>query len=106
MYFLNRLLVTLIVAVCIVLLIGAFMPELRKEKEQAARVDDLKKQVDEQKMLLAQREREVDLLKNDRGYVEMLARDRLDLMKDGETILRIETPQAAAPAARSKTRTQ
>jgi len=38
--------------------------------------------------------REVNLLKTDPVYLETIARDRLDLMKDGETIFRIEASQA------------
>jgi cell division protein FtsB len=45
-------------------------------------------------MLLARQTREVNLLKTDAGYLEMIARDRLDLMKEGETIFRLEQPQA------------
>jgi cell division protein FtsB len=36
----------------------------------------------------------VNLLKTDAGYLETIARDRLDLMKEGETIFRLEQPQA------------
>jgi cell division protein FtsB len=32
----------------------------------------------------------VNLLKTDSTYLETLARDRLDLMKEGETIFRLE----------------
>ena len=43
-------------------------------------------------MLLARQTREVNLLKTDPGYLETIARDRLDLMKEGETIFRLEQP--------------
>jgi cell division protein FtsB len=33
----------------------------------------------------------VNLLKTDVTYLETIARDRLDLMKQGETIFRLET---------------
>jgi cell division protein FtsB len=40
------------------------------------------------------------LLKTDVGYLETIARDRLDLMKEGETIFRLETARAKTkPAA-------
>jgi cell division protein FtsB len=52
--------------------------------------------------LLARQTREVTLLKTDVSYLETIARDRLDLMKEGETIFRLETPRVktkpAAPA--------
>ena len=91
-HFLNRLMATLIILTIIILIICAFLPELRKQREQSARVDQLKTEIDKQRALLTQQSREVELLKNDPGYVETLARDRLDLMKEGETSYRIETP--------------
>lgn len=91
-HFLNRLMVTLIVFAAIVVTIFAFIPELKKQREQNARLNQLKTDIERQKTLLARRTREVELLKNDPGYVETLARDRLDLMKEGETIYRIEQP--------------
>jgi len=36
------------------------------------------------------------LLKTDVTYLETIARDRLDLMKQGETIFRLETTRAKA----------
>ena len=90
--FLNRLMVALIVFVGLVLIVCAFVPELKKQREQTARLDQLKADIDRQKVLFSRRTREVELLKNDPGYVETLARDRLDLMKEGETIYRIEPP--------------
>ena len=35
----------------------------------------------------------MNLLKTDPGYLETIARDRLDLMKEGETVFRIEQPR-------------
>jgi len=105
MHFLNRLLMILIALVVVVFLLGLFMPKLRQQQGMTQREDDLKKQIDAQKALLAQRTREVDLLKNDRGYVETLARDRLDMMKEGETIIRIESQQATPTPTPGRTRT-
>ncbi|MEY2504477.1 MAG: Septum formation initiator, partial [Verrucomicrobiota bacterium] len=45
-------------------------------------------------ILLARQTREVNLLKTDPTYLETIARDRLDLMKEGETIFRLEQPPA------------
>jgi cell division protein FtsB len=46
--------------------------------------------------LLARQTREVTLLKTDVSYLETIARDRLDLMKEGETIFRLETAHPKA----------
>jgi cell division protein FtsB len=60
------------------------------------RLSDMKRDVAEQKTRLVElrktatdRELEVKLLQTDREYLEMIARDKLDLMKDGETIFRL-----------------
>ena len=42
-------------------------------------------------------EREIGWLQNDPEYLAVIARDKLDLMKDGETILRVEPPKTSAP---------
>ncbi|HEY2125004.1 MAG TPA: septum formation initiator family protein, partial [Chthoniobacterales bacterium] len=55
-----------------------------------AEIDRLQAQVGEQKGLLSRQTREIDLLKTDPTYLETIARDRLDLMKEGETIFRLE----------------
>lgn len=89
---LNRLLILLIVLVGILLIAFPFVTELKSQQEQAARVEQLKAEVQKQKDLLTQRTREVELLKNDPAYLEMMARDRLDVMKDGETVYRLEMP--------------
>lgn len=104
-HFLNRLLFILIVFAVITLIICAFMSPLRQQREQVERLDDLKKQIEAQKAILDRRKREVDLLKNDPSYVEVLARDRLDLMKDGETIFRMD-PSASPSASKLKLRSQ
>jgi len=39
--------------------------------------------------LAIEREQEIHLLQTDRDYLETIARDRLDLMKEGETIFRL-----------------
>lgn len=87
-HFLNRLMVALILFAVITLVICAFLPELRTQRQQAAEIERLKADIVKQKTLLAQKTRKVDLLKNNREYVEIMARDRLDLMKEGETIFR------------------
>jgi cell division protein FtsB len=47
-----------------------------------------------EQLLRKQREREKFLLENDPEYIETIARDRLDLMKEGETIFRLDGPTA------------
>ena len=87
---LNRLLVALIAFTVVTLIACAFVPELKNAHEQSDRVEDLRAEIQKQRDLLAQHTREVDLLKNDPTYIETIARDRLDMMKEGETIYRID----------------
>jgi cell division protein FtsB len=44
------------------------------------------------------------MLKTDATYLETIARDRLDLMKEGETIFRLEPARAPKAKAASSTR--
>jgi len=104
-HFLNRVLVLLIVFAVITLIICAFLPALRRGREQAERVENLKKEYEVQKAINLQRTRAVALLSNDPSYVEMLARDRLDMMKENETIFRFD-PQAAPSPSKLKRHTQ
>jgi len=94
---LSRLLVALIAFTVITLIACAFVPELKNQREQSARVEELRAQIAKQRALLAQHSREVDLLKNDSTYIETIARDRLDMMKEGETIYRIDASPSPSP---------
>jgi len=95
---LNRLLVALIAFTVITLIACAFVPELKNAREQAARAEELRAANEKERSLLAQHTREVELLKTDPTYIETIARDRLDMMKDGETIYRIDPTPKPAPS--------
>lgn len=88
--FLNRLLFVVAAFVVIALMVTAFLPKLKKQREQDAQLEQLKSEIEKGRMLLAHRTREVDLLQHDPGYVEIIARDRLEMMKEGETIYRVD----------------
>lgn len=90
---LNRLVLVLIVFGVITAILCAFFPTLRERSKQAERVEALKDEIAQQKLVLNRRMREVKLLRKDPSYVEVIARDRLDLMKEGETIFRLDIPK-------------
>lgn len=87
---LNRVLRVLLVIAIWLVIISLFVPPYKKLTQSRAEIDNLLAQVSDQKVLLARQTREVNLLKTDSTYLETIARDRLDLMKDGETIFRLE----------------
>jgi cell division protein FtsB len=101
----NRILRLLLVLAVWLVIVSLFAPPYKKLKLGHAEIDNLQAQVNEQKALLARQTREVNLLKTDPVYLETIARDRLDLMKEGETIFRVEQPRnfTKAPAGSAKT---
>ena len=89
----------LIIAIWLVI-VSLFVPPYKKLMQSRTEIDNLQQLVNEQQTLLARQTRDVNLLKNDVSYLEIIARDRLDLMKEGETIFRLEAPRPKAkPAA-------
>lgn len=89
---LNRVLLALLVLAVWLVIISLFLPQHKRIKQSRGEIEALQAQVNDQKMLLARQTREVNLLKTDPVYLETIARDRLDLMKEGETIYRLEAP--------------
>ena len=90
----NRVLLTLLFLAVWLVIISLFVPPYKKLKLGQEDISKLQQQRDEQQAFLSKQTREVNLLKTDPVYLETIARDRLDLMKDGETIFRIESAQA------------
>src|ERR1700731_3274424 len=87
----NRVLLTLLLLAVWLVIVSLFVPPYKKLKIGHADIDKLQAQRDEQQTLLSRQTREVNLLKTDSTYLETIARDRLDLMKEGETIFRVES---------------
>lgn len=78
----------------VTLLVGAalwFYPEIEKKSRMVATLDEKKLELEKEQLTRKQREREKSLLENDPEYIETIARDRLDLMREGETIFRLES---------------
>jgi cell division protein FtsB len=91
---LNRILLVLLIIAIWLVIVSLFVPPYKKLMQSRMEIDNLQQQVNEQQTLLARQTREVNLLKTDVSYLETIARDRLDLMKEGETIFRLETARA------------
>jgi len=89
---LNSVLRVLLGLAVVLVIVSLFLPLYKKRVQSQNEIDNLQSQVNEQKVMLAKQSREVNLLTSDPVYLETIARDRLDLMKEGETIFRLETP--------------
>ena len=87
---LNSILRLLLAVAVLLVIVSLFLPLSKKRTQSQVEIDRLQAQVNDQKTLLARQTREVNLLKTDPVYLEIMARDRLDLMKEGETIFRLE----------------
>lgn len=90
---LNRIILTLICLGISVPIAYSFLPEVANRKAQLQRIEGLKAEIEKQRMLLTRYEREEMLLKRDPEFISVIARDKLELMKEGETIYRLDDPQ-------------
>jgi cell division protein FtsB len=101
---LNRVLRLLLGIAIWLVIVSLFVPPYKKLTQSRSEIDALLAQVGDQKTLLARQTREINLLKTDPTYLETITRDRLDMMKEGETIFRLETGRAGKTKepARSK----
>lgn len=92
----NRLLWVVIVLTVVALIIGAFMPELDKMRDERRKNDDLQRSVAQQKAINTHLQNQANWLANDPEYLAIYARDKRNMMEEGETILVIDPPKAAA----------
>lgn len=91
---LNRVLMFLafVGIICIVSL--WFYPELKRRDSMVRNLEQKQAQLAAEESLNKLQTREVYLLENDREYIETIARDRLGMMKEGETIFRLDSAKA------------
>ena len=87
---LNRILRVLLCLAFALVLVSLFIPQHKRLTRIRGEIDALQAQANEQKLLFTQQTRKVNLLKTDPTYLETIARDRLDLMKNGEMVFRTE----------------
>ena len=92
----NRLLWVVIVLTVVMLIIGAFMPQLDRMREERRKNDDLQRSVAQQKAINTHLQNQANWLVNDPDYLAIYARDKRNMMKEGETILVIDPPKAPA----------
>lgn len=90
----NAILRVLLLIAVWLLMISAFLPPYQQLQRERAAYDKLNTQLTDNKAVLARLNKEVALLKNDPTYLEIFARDSLQVMKSGETIFRLESRNA------------
>ena len=88
---LNRALHILIIVAVLILLICWFLPLIKERQKQQSTVQALKESVARERALYNKQSKKLALLQSDPNYLELLARDKLDLMKPGETIFRMDS---------------
>jgi cell division protein FtsB len=91
---LNRVLQVLVVAGFLLTVALMFYPVWQKQNDMRLRLLSLEAEKSGKTAVLTKSQRQLDLLRNDREYLETIARDRLNVMKPGETIFRIELPRS------------
>ena len=94
---LNRILYLLVFVAAFILLICWFLPLVKEQQRQQHALQALKQQVEQEKTNYNKQSKKLTLLQNDPAYTELLARDKLDLMKPGETIFRMDPAPSGNP---------
>jgi cell division protein FtsB len=90
---LNRFLIfAIILGVCVGGVIMS-VPIIKQYREQSEKISRLQTELAREKAVYSRRNREEQLLKNDPTYLEIVSRDRLDVMKPGETIIHLDPPK-------------
>lgn len=87
----NRLIFLLILLTIAALMFLSFYPEWRRLQEMRRNAALLKDELARKEQILHEKRHEIHLLKSDPEYLEIKARDRLDMMKEGETIYRFDS---------------
>lgn len=86
----NRVIAFFIVVGIIAAAVAYILPELRRQREAQAQVEALRRQVETRRIEVARQTRQVSWLQNNPEYLGIYARDKFDLMKEGETVFRLE----------------
>ncbi|MDH4470629.1 MAG: septum formation initiator family protein [Verrucomicrobiae bacterium] len=89
----NRLLLMLIFLGVLALVLMAFYPEWKKLSQMRHTLQKDRNELTKLQKETTHQERELYLLQHDKEYLELIARDRLDLMKPNETIFRFSPPR-------------
>jgi len=78
-----------------------FLPVIQTENGYKGELAKLQREISARQDEQAQLKLETEHMKNDPSYVEHIARDQLNMGKPGETIIRFDRYQPAAPNSKS-----
>ncbi|MBL9156953.1 MAG: septum formation initiator family protein [Verrucomicrobiales bacterium] len=87
---LSRLMEVVIYALLVLAVVKLFDPELQRRDELALEKQRLEVIRDEKESQVVRLRQEHRLLKTDKDYLETIARDRLNLQREGEHVIRIQ----------------
>ena len=89
-----------VIILLVVVAFGAFTfyPAWNRRDELGVKLEAERAKLAAEQLLQKQRSREVTLLQTDPEYVEIIARDKLSVMKPGETIYRLDGAKKQSPA--------
>jgi len=87
---LNRSLAAAIVLLVVGTLAVRYLPETTRRNDIQNEIQVLEAKVAERRAVLKRHEREERLLRTNPEYLSMVARERLDLMQEGETLFRFD----------------
>lgn len=87
---LSKVMMALIFLCAVAAVLRFFIPEIERRNQLERQSQRFEQQIAEKSIRVAHLQKEYDLLKNDQAYLEVIARDRLDLMRPGETIIRLD----------------
>lgn len=87
---LSRVMEVVIYALLVLAVIKLFGPEMDRQEELKVEKQRISNIRDERVQKVVRLRQEHRLLKTDKSYLETVARDRLNLQRDGEFIIRID----------------
>ncbi|MGE0413360.1 MAG: septum formation initiator family protein [Verrucomicrobiales bacterium] len=93
---LNRIMVGLLFVLALAVIVRFFWPEVERQRGLNVELTRLELIKQQKATKVAGLRREQEWLKGDREYLESVARDRLDMGRKGETVIRIERPEETA----------
>ncbi len=96
---LSKVMVALLFLCVLAAVLRLFIPEIERRNQLQQQAQQFEQVRMEKKARVARLQQKFDLLKNDREYLEAVARDRLDLAKEGEYIIRLERADEKAASA-------